>query len=163
VKPILDELQYDFQPCFDRLPRVWWIGTGLASSFPFHAAGDSSIGPTESAYYRTISSYTPSIKALTYARERSATTSPSNSNLRKLLIVAMASTPGANSLPGVKREMSVVVEALGHSVSAEILEQPDVASVMRDPTMQHCPLRLPRRIRLKRSFRKRTVTPVGHC
>ena len=109
---------------------MWWIGTGLASSFPFHATGDSDARLTETAYYRVVSSYTPSIKALTYARERSSTTPLLRSNPWKLLIVTMSSTPGADNLPGVEKEKSAVVEALGRSVSAEILEQTDVVSVM---------------------------------
>ncbi len=46
------------------LPRVWWIGTGLASSMPFHAAGVHAKGSAENCYSRVLSSYTPSIKAL---------------------------------------------------------------------------------------------------
>ena len=42
----------------------------------------------------------------------------------------MASTPSANNLPGVDMEKYTVVESLGHSVCAQILEQPDVASVL---------------------------------
>lgn len=39
VNPILKELE-DIQASDSHdLPRVWWIGTGIASSFPFHAAG----------------------------------------------------------------------------------------------------------------------------
>ena len=74
VRPVLDELHYYMQPSVEDLPRVWWIGTGLTSSFPFHSAGDISAGLTESACYRAISSYTPTIKALQYAQERARTT-----------------------------------------------------------------------------------------
>ncbi|TVY74909.1 putative 30S ribosomal protein S17-like protein [Fusarium oxysporum f. sp. cubense] len=52
------------------LPRVWWIGSGLASSMPFHAAGVHRRGSKENAYCRMISSYTPSIKALGYAQNQ---------------------------------------------------------------------------------------------
>jgi len=44
VKPVLDELHCYVQPSEDDMPRVCWIGTGLATSFPFHSAGDSSSG-----------------------------------------------------------------------------------------------------------------------
>jgi len=67
VKQILDEIFKQNRPTQD-LPRVWWIGTGLASSMPFHAAGLHMRGSTENAYSRVISSYTPSIKALAHAR-----------------------------------------------------------------------------------------------
>jgi tetratricopeptide (TPR) repeat protein len=129
VKLILDELYYHVQPSIDCLPRIWWIGTGLASSFPFHAAGDISAGPTESAYCRVISSYTPSIKALAYARERKSTTT-SCREPPKLLIVTMANTPGACDLPGTRIEKSEIIAAVGTSASVETLDQPDVESVM---------------------------------
>ena len=77
VRLILDELHCYVQPSAEDLLRVWWIGTGLTSSFPFHSAGDISAGLTESACYRAISSYTPIIKALQYAQERARTTTPS--------------------------------------------------------------------------------------
>jgi hypothetical protein len=40
VKLVLDELESMgfFTP--SEPPRVWWIGSGIASPFPFHAAGD---------------------------------------------------------------------------------------------------------------------------
>ncbi len=130
VKPILDELHYNVQLSAEHLPRIWWIGTGLASSFPFHAAGDSSAGPTDNAYCRVISSYTPSIRALTYARQRISTPTVSRNDPLKLLLVTMANTPGACDLPGVRTEKSEVMAAVGTSVCVEALDQPEVASVM---------------------------------
>jgi hypothetical protein len=124
VRPVLDEHQYLLEHSIERLPRVWWIGTGLASSFPFHAAGDISVGLTENAYCRVLSSYTPSIKALTYARERVSTTGTSSIDPPKLLIIAMANTPDAKDLPGVMAETSAVEEALGTSIHATTLSQP---------------------------------------
>jgi tetratricopeptide (TPR) repeat protein len=134
VKPVLDELHYTVQHSADDLPRTWWIGTGFASSFPFHAAGDYSAGPTESAHYRIISSYSPSIKALIYAREHASTTTPRH-DPPKFLVVTMPKTPGASDLPGARIEQSEIVSAMG-PVSVETLEQPDVVSVMHQ--VQQC-------------------------
>ncbi|KAJ5804819.1 hypothetical protein N7474_010706 [Penicillium riverlandense] len=129
VKPILTELGNSVQSSLEDLPRVWWIGTGLASSFPFHAACDISTG--ENTFCRVLSSYTPSIKALQHARERVSISTPTSENPSKLPMVTMANTPGADDLPGVKAERSTVVRALGNSVQVELLDQPDSASVMR--------------------------------
>ena len=87
------------------LPRIWWIGTGLASSMPFHAAGNYSRDSGENAYYRAISSYTSSIRALSHSRERlnSAEFVPG-----PLLLVTMPTTPGLTNLPGVEEEEDVV-------------------------------------------------------
>jgi tetratricopeptide (TPR) repeat protein len=128
VKPVLTELGYSAQPSPENLPRVWWIGTGLASSFPFHAACDVSAG--ENTFCRVLSSYTTSIKALIHARERVSISTKSNETTPKLLMVTMAKTPGANDLPGVKAEKSTVLGALGNSVHVEVLDQPDSSSVI---------------------------------
>jgi hypothetical protein len=67
VKHMLDELRCYAQSFVDDLPRVWWIGSGFASSSPFHSARDMSAGPMSSACYRAVSPYTPTFKALQYA------------------------------------------------------------------------------------------------
>ena len=136
VRPILDELHCYAQPSAEDLPRVWWIGTGLTSSFPFNSAGDISAGPTESACYRTISSYTPTIKALQYAQERARTTTPSCCDPWKAAIITMPKTPSASDLPGTRAERSEVIAAMGPSVSIQTLEYPDAASAMTQ--LQEC-------------------------
>ena len=110
VGPVLDDLHYYVQPSADNLPRVWWMGTGLASTFPFHSAGDISAGLSESACYRAISSYTPTIKALQYAQGRASTTTsiPSARNPWRVVIVTMPETPHANPLPGTSLEKAEV-------------------------------------------------------
>jgi hypothetical protein len=128
VKPVLTKLGHSVQSSPGDIPRVWWIGTGLASSFPFHAAGDTF--PGENTFCRVLSSYAPSIKALLHARERVSISIPSEKPPSKLLMVTMANTPGAGDLPGVKAERSTVLAALGTTVQVEALDQPDSASVM---------------------------------
>jgi CHAT domain-containing protein len=136
IKPILDELRYPIQYPAEDLPRIWWIGTGLASSFPFHAASDRSAGVTESAYDRVISSYSPSIKALIHARGPVHLTAVSRSDRPKALIVTMPQTPDAKDLPGTSEEKSVVTAALGGPSHITALDQPDVATVMEE--IQQC-------------------------
>src|ERR1700733_14528070 len=53
----------------ERLPRLWWIGASQAPCRAMPAGLHSQIS-TENVYCRAISSYTPSIKALAYARGR---------------------------------------------------------------------------------------------
>lgn len=67
VAPIFNEIADlpDFTS-FTQTPRVWWIGTGVASSLLFHAAGKYPYSQKD-ALTRTISSYTPAIKSLVYA------------------------------------------------------------------------------------------------
>lgn len=87
VKPVLDALGLKSGPT-SNLPRIWWIGTGIASLLPFHAAGKG----TEHVYQRAISSYVPTIKALMYARSRPIASG------NRLLLVTMPKTPGKGDL-----------------------------------------------------------------
>jgi len=72
VETILHHLDYGASSAVDELPLIWWIGTGVTNSLPFHAAGNHSLGSTRNTFSRAISSYTPTLKALGYARERAA-------------------------------------------------------------------------------------------
>jgi tetratricopeptide (TPR) repeat protein len=132
VRPVLDELNCHAQPSADDLPRIWWIGTGLASTFPFHAAGDFRAGIAESTFSRAISSYAPTVKALQRSQERSTTTTSilSRHDPLRALIVTMPTILGADSLEGTEKEKAEVADALGPSVSIESLEHPDAASTM---------------------------------
>lgn len=125
VKPIMEELHYDAKASIDSLPRIWWIGTGFANDFPFHAAGDSS----GNVGYYAISSYTPTIRALRYARERSLATAPS-SGIQKALIVTMPDTPGMNKLPRSIVEAQGITAVMETVMDVEVIERPSVATTL---------------------------------
>ncbi|KID95310.1 TPR Domain containing protein, partial [Metarhizium majus ARSEF 297] len=144
VKLVLDVIGAD--PTSDDLPRIWWIGTGLGSSMPFHAAGVHSRGSTENAFSRAVSSYTPSIKTLGYAHRRARMT---ESTQVSLLIATMPTTPADAlspdagklcDLPGVMKEEKRVTELVAGSIPIQSLNSPSVAQVidkMRDCSIAH--------------------------
>ncbi|KAK5994026.1 Small ribosomal subunit uS17B-like protein [Cladobotryum mycophilum] len=68
VGPVVEEILSTHRG--EDSPRVWWIGAGLGSSMPFHAAGTHSIHSEENAYSKVLSSYVPSIKVLGHAHSR---------------------------------------------------------------------------------------------
>ncbi|RKL22757.1 hypothetical protein BFJ72_g14654 [Fusarium proliferatum] len=123
---VLEELGCGNPSPGQELPRVWWIGTGLASSLPFHAAADSSMGPTCNTLSRVISSYTPTIKALRHARTREATRVEKHS----VLLVAMPKTPGYNDLPAVYAEESAIRAAIRDLHPIEPLMHPSKSAVL---------------------------------
>ncbi|PWI64610.1 hypothetical protein PCL_09504 [Purpureocillium lilacinum] len=140
VKLVLDAIDTNHRP--DTLPRIWWVGTGLGSSMPFHAAGVHSPGSTENALSKAVSSYTPSIKALGYAHRRAHHT---ESSAISLLFATMPTTPADSSrpnagrlcdLPGVVTEEKRVRELLTGSIPLQSLKSPSVADVMDQ--MRHC-------------------------
>ena len=124
--PVLDALGYDSQPGPDQdWPRVWWATGGLLGMLPLHAAGYHS-GQEGQPQHRTVmdrvvSSYTPTVRALRYARERASAAA----DTMRSLIIAMPVTPGLP--PGT--ELTNVTEEVGYVRSLVpdpvILSEPD--------------------------------------
>ena len=97
------------------LTRIWWIGVEKLSMPPFHAAGDHSPGSTKNTVIQAISCYIPSIKAMSYTRQKQLSLFPvpdhispfapgANehlySNRPRLLMVTMPTTAGKSALAG---------------------------------------------------------------
>ncbi|VUC23431.1 unnamed protein product [Clonostachys rosea] len=134
VKVVLDSLRaiHELTACEHEPFRTWWIGSGLASSMPFHAAGIHDADSIETAYHQTVSSYTPSIKALAYARKKDQSFESSND---ALLVVTMPTTPAVGgkappSLPGVTEEMESVIGLSKGHMPGESMVQPCAAQVL---------------------------------
>lgn len=131
VKPILKELK-DIQATDSiKLPRVWWIGTGIASSLPFHAAGQynkesESYQESENTLSQMIPSYTPTIKALSYARSCASRATTINKKETSILIITMPATPGHASLPGVDNEKLAIQNITKDFCRIKALESPTV-------------------------------------
>jgi hypothetical protein len=119
VEDVFDHVSTLCKTTSQDLPRVRWIGCGLASSMPFHAAGLHDYGSREHAFGRVISSYTPSVKALLHARSQTKRTQDHQPTRAKMLITAMPKTPrGANDrmafseLKGVRKERKQVAKTV---------------------------------------------------
>jgi CHAT domain-containing protein len=125
---------YTPSPPSDQVRRVWWIGTGAASSLPFHAACqyyNGHIVNGESCLDQTIPSYTPTIKALRNARERSLAGGKLNSKDASVLVVTMPTTPGQSDLSGVVREEETITEAVQQAYTIRPLRHPTAHEVLR--------------------------------
>ncbi|MFJ8082919.1 CHAT domain-containing protein [Streptomyces sp. NPDC096205] len=140
--PVLEALEHDRQPAAaasgrqeEPLPRVWWAPGGLLGLLPLHAAGHHS-DPADDPHRRTVmdrvvSSYTPTVRALRYARER-ASRRAAGTTAAGALIVAMPTTP---QVPGrlhfVDAEAAMLQARLPDSV---LLREPDPTDAPADPT-----------------------------
>ncbi|CUS13391.1 unnamed protein product, partial [Tuber aestivum] len=131
----------------NNLKRIWWIGVGQLSMAPFHAAGDHSPGSIRNTISRAISTYIPTIKALSYARQKqlqlfeecdssfSAERSKKAKILKqrnpRLLLVPMPETPGAPELPGVSEEVEYIISSSAKSlIEPTLLSGPTPAEVL---------------------------------
>lgn len=141
VRPVVDDV-YSVGEVRDGLPRIWWIGSGLASSMPFHAAGVHSPSSTDNTFSRAISSYTPSIKALGYAQHRARATDRTRGSL---LIATMPTTPAQAmqadarkppDLPGVTEEGMEITHMAAGYMPIQRLDLPNVEQVVDQ--LQNC-------------------------
>ena len=137
VQPILKELKDSQALDSHQLSRVWWIGTGIAGSFPFHAAGQynkdlESYQDSENTLSQIIPSYTPTIKALLYARECASKVAKLKSCETSILVVTMPTTPEHRSLPGVDHEKLAIQQMTKDSCRIKTLGSPTAARALND-------------------------------
>ncbi|MGW1321736.1 CHAT domain-containing protein [Streptomyces antibioticus] len=88
------------------LPRLWWCPTGPLSHLPLHAAGHHLADDGRTVLDRVVSSYTPTITALSRVRARRTTPSAGAG----LLAVAVGRTASGTEvpLPGAHSEADAV-------------------------------------------------------
>jgi len=88
-------------------PRLWWCPTGLLTLLPLHAAGhydEDGQASGRAVLDRVVSSYTPTLRALLEAR-RPLDSPPDD---ERILVVALAETPGVVPLADVTRERELL-------------------------------------------------------
>lgn len=99
AQPVLNQLGMA-GPVNGVWPQLWWCPGGPMSYLPLHAAGDHTkrADPVpQTVMDRAVSSYTPTVRALIHARERTRLGSD------RMLVVAMPNT-GQQRLPAVVGE-----------------------------------------------------------
>ncbi|MGW1779341.1 CHAT domain-containing protein [Streptomyces sp. NPDC002143] len=111
AEPVLDLLGLTHAVGRTGTRRLWWIPCGPLAHFPLHAAGrhlqaPSADGRRETVMDSVVSSYTPTVRALSHARARHTrrATPSGESGPPRVLAVAMPHTPGARDLPGARTE-----------------------------------------------------------
>jgi CHAT domain-containing protein len=101
-------------------PRLWWCATGDFGFLPLHAAGDYRFsGSREGASDYVVSSYTPTLTALSKARH--GWQAISRAEIKSLVICEESSGP--SRLPNVPYELEVVRGAL-EAAQIQLLNSP---------------------------------------
>jgi CHAT domain-containing protein len=137
VEGILDCIHTVHKEEEEALPHVWWVGCGLASSMPFHAAGIHAHASRENTFSRALSSYTPSIKALGYARSQLKQLQDNQTSENRMLITLMPTTPnGANdkvrfrALKGVSEEQDEILGIVSSHLSTDVRIAPSSNDIL---------------------------------
>jgi hypothetical protein len=144
AEPVLDALGFRESPTGEAAwPRVWWAPGGLLGLLPIHAAGHhADRGTGRAVMDRVISSYTPTVRALAYARQH-----PRDLPGRpRSLIVGMPVTPGLPGgwpLPGVPEEINAIRSLLPRPMTLLEPLGPDTGAAGTAPTRAEVFSRLP--------------------
>ena len=137
VEPVLDVLGFTRTPTEkERWPRVWWVGSGLLTILPIHAAGYHN--PGSSALDRVISSYTPTVKSLAYAFGKLK--SVERLTRQNALLVAMPKTSGKRDLPFVEKEIENLRSLLPSTIQTTVIHCPtraDILSLLHEHNIIH--------------------------
>ena len=130
VGPILNELGFTRTLSDNETwPRLWWVGCGLLNLLPIHAAGYHDERPPRSAIDRVISSYTPTVKFLSYSRERHDRVDASL--IQRAVLIGMPKTPGHADLPFVREEIRELEKTISsHNIDTTIIQDPTKAEVL---------------------------------
>jgi CHAT domain-containing protein len=120
-----------------RWRRVCWIPIGPLSLLPIHTTGYRSETSSRTVLDRVISSYSPSIKALLYARRNEAQKSRSRAPASdKTVLVSMPITPGRAGFAFAEKETIVLNDLLPASTPRATLRDPHKNEVLT--TLDRC-------------------------
>jgi CHAT domain len=94
VKPVLGELGLLTQRKSEqqRLPRIYWVASGVMGMMPFHAAGVHEPNSTDNTISHVVSTYNTTLKSLAQSQE--LTVSGQSFCNERALVIAMPTTPG---------------------------------------------------------------------
>jgi len=137
--PVLDELGFCEAVTTEEWPRVSWIPTGPLCHLPIHAAGYHRESGSRTVLDRVVSSYSPSIKALLYAR-RNITQRTQSQVCNKAVLVSMDTTPGCSALSFARKEILELQRLFPASIPRVILDAPfknDVLTALDNSSVFH--------------------------
>ncbi|KAF5320612.1 hypothetical protein D9611_013741 [Ephemerocybe angulata] len=109
VKPILTALGFSR---IDRTsekapPRIWWCPTGPLSFLPLHAAGIYRGSDSEGVFHYAVSSYTPTVTAITSRVKKHRSI---EAEVSGLFLTSQPNVTGASSIPGTTKEVRSIFE-----------------------------------------------------
>lgn len=142
VEPVLTKLGYIKMPAKGEVwPRVWWIASGWFNQLPIHAAGYHDDNSHRNTLDRVISSYAPTIKSLSFARQRQRRTVRSSTTQRhhNAVFVSMSETEDQATLINASTEIETVQSLFSNSsYRCHHLQSPTKADLKSK--LQHSPI-----------------------
>ncbi|MGW7290763.1 CHAT domain-containing protein [Streptomyces xiamenensis] len=136
AEPVLDALGLTHPvPTDGTWQRIWWSPTGWLTQLPLHAAGHHT-AYGRSVLDRVISSYTPTLRTLLYARREVRTTAVSSAP--RILAVAVPDAPGQRPLSAAGREAdALATDPVRPPLKGRAATRRDVVARMPDCDWAH--------------------------
>lgn len=140
--PVLAALGHTRAPADgESWPRIWWCPVGIMAYLPLHAAGhhrDLSVASnaTDTARAvldRVLSSYTPTVRALGYARSHPPTATTAHATL----VVAVPDAPGMIKLEGVAAEADAITSLIPDANRLDRPGRDDVLAMLPTHPVAH--------------------------
>ena len=139
VKPVLQQLNLvNRVDASIRLPQIWWVGGGIMSLLPLHAAGNHGPGSTENTISHVISSYASTFKSLQFIQNKDRIFFSQTKQV--LLLAAMPTTPGGYKPLQVQEEITAIEGSASKWASCLHLSQPskaDILNALKTCTIAH--------------------------
>ncbi|KAM0344800.1 hypothetical protein ACHAPU_007176 [Fusarium lateritium] len=111
AEPVLLSLGYDGTTKDGELPRLWWLTTSSINAWPIHAAGDhlraAETGEPCTVLDRCVSSYTNTLRGLSFVRRREKQISQSG-DFQKAMLVKMETTDHHQPLQHASTEVDSI-------------------------------------------------------
>lgn len=133
VFPIFQDVGFKPMCANARKPRVHWIGTGMLSRAPFHAAGafTSDGDPSAHTMCYVTSSYASTLQALRYSRE-DAYRENYRPKDKRMSIISMPHAVGAAALPAVQDEVQSLQSLSRSTTNVTTLDSPTPEQVIAE-------------------------------
>jgi hypothetical protein len=129
ASPILEEFGFRDGVKTDERPRVCWIPIGPLCLFPFYDASYHRETGSRTVLDGVVSSYSPCIKALLYARRNEMHSNDGQAS-NKTVLVSMDSTTGCSELPFAEMETIELDPFLPASIPRVVLHRPNKKDVL---------------------------------
>ncbi|MEV7324585.1 CHAT domain-containing protein [Streptomyces sp. NPDC093970] len=134
ARPVLDDLGH-CGPAVpgDPLPRLWWCPTGLLALLPLHAAGHHAEEEGEeypAVLDRVVSSYTPTVRALIAARDRSSPPHADGLTESPGMLFVAPEPDGLPRLPAHEADQDSLRSVFGHRLTSLRGEEATVDAVL---------------------------------
>ena len=135
VHPILRHLGFFDQTT--QMKHICWVNSGVMGLLPIHAAGTHLPGSTANLMSHAVTSYASSFKALTYSTQLTSQLTANDTDLQRIAIISMPTTPGGQHAPlNILEEVEAIQACSQGGLQNTLFTRPTKKELI--PTLSSC-------------------------